>query len=150
MAADEHVVCNVEIVGSGPVALHAPADVLDSRVRERKPVRSDNALDAREKANFGISHGDAIEMVIVAAHHVEQDCVPRAVEDDLAVTGGLDRDRGIGRTVGGQVVRSVERRRKSRFRAALDPIVVMFAVIAIFAGMNQNRIARPNANRSDR
>ena len=109
VAADEDVVGNVEVARTCELRRHTDADPLDAVVADGQSLRARDVLHAGPERDFGIANREAFEDVMVGGHDVEQPERAVAVEDDLAVAGGFDRDRFLGRALGSQQVRPVER-----------------------------------------
>ena len=79
--------------------MHGRADVLELAVLHREALRAGDLLHARLDGRAGVAERDAFEIVVVAAHEVEQHGVAVAVEDHFAVTGADDGDGLVRRAV---------------------------------------------------
>ena len=88
----------------------------------------------------------SLEVVVVGGLDVEQVEVAAAVDDHLAVARGLDHDRLLGRAVGGEVIRALERRR----RVDGGLVGVELVAIRVGAGVHQDGVARLHARPSAR
>ena len=104
------------------------------------PPGAGQKLRPGQDADLGVAKRDPFEIRVVRRAHVEKRIVAVAVEDDLAVTGGPDRDRSLGRAVAGEVVRAVERRRAVDARV----VRVFVAVVPVDARMHENRVSGAN------
>jgi len=92
LAAQHVVVGNVEVARTRPVRVHGRADVRELRTLHREPHRAGDVLHARFDGYARIAEGDAFEVVVLAAHEVEEHRVAVAVEDHLAIAGRNDRN----------------------------------------------------------
>ena len=57
-----------------------------------KPLAPGDAFDAQQKRDVGVADRDAFEIVVIAAHQVEQILAAVAIENDLAVARAFDDD----------------------------------------------------------
>ena len=92
VSADEPVVGDVEIARSRVVRVHAHADVFESASLHGQSLRSDDELRSGPDGDFGVSNGQAFEVVVVRGLHIEEIERPVAVEDGFAVACAFDRD----------------------------------------------------------
>ena len=100
-----------------------------------------------KKRHVRVSHRDAFEVLIVAAHQVEEVLAAVPIEDHLAIARALDHDGFFGRAALGQVIGSIEDISHGEITGPRRAIHVMEAVAHIQAGVDQNRVARLNARR---
>ena len=124
----------------GPVFLHHAADVLEAGMGQAESAGADDVLDAQQEGDVGVPHRDAVEVVVIRRHQIEEVVGTVSVEDHLAVTRGLDDDGLLGRAALGEVVRPVERRavgRHGRIEPAIDE-----SLILVDAGVDENRVSR--------
>ena len=112
--ADEDVVGDVEVLGSRPLVLHAAADILQPGMFQSEAARPDDVLQPNKKRHIGVSNRDALEVVVVRRHQVEEILAAVAIEDHFAIAGRFDDDRLSGRAALGQIVSAVERRSQRR------------------------------------
>ena len=82
---------------------------------------------------IGVSESEAVEDVIAGSHHVEEPMVAVAIDHHLAIAGGLDRDRFVGRALQSKRHGSVERGHH------WVHVIEAFGFIA--AGMEQENVA---------
>ena len=132
--AVEPVVGDVEVARPRVVREDADADVLETGVLDREPLRPRDELLAGPDGELGVAKRDALEIGVVGRHDVEEGEVAVAVEDDLAVTRRLDGNRPLGRTVGRQVVRALEG------KGAVGSAVLQ-VVVAVEAGVHEEGVA---------
>ena len=122
LPADEHVVGDVEIPRTGPVAHDADAHVLEARALHRQPFRAHDALAAGEYRDLAAAEGQALEIRVIAGRHVEQHAIAVAIEDHRAVARRADHDGTLRGAAGGQVVGAVKHRPHA---GAVAPPVVL-------------------------
>ena len=128
--------------------MNRDADVLERRVLDRQALGARNALLPRFDRHIRVAERDAFEVRVVRAHDVEQHVVAVAVEDDVAVAGGLDRDRPLGRAVLREIERAVPRRAAARAVLRADLVAVAEAVeVLVDAGVHEDRVAGLHARR---
>ena len=147
MPPGERVVGDVEILRARPVVLHHAADIVDFRVLQREAAGAGDAFDAQQKRDVGVADRDAFEVLIIAAHQVEQILAAVAVENHLAVARAFDRDGFVGRAALGQVIGAVEDIAHRQISGPGRAVHVMEAVAHVEAGMDQNRVAGLNPGR---
>ena len=135
--AEKDVVGNIEVARSGVLGPDAEADVLEAAVPDGEADGAVHLLESREDGDVGVAEGKSVEDVMGGSRDVEQAVVARAVEDDFAVTGGFDGDGFFGCGLDREPIRSVERRHHR--------VDVVETVIAVEAGMDEDRVARLNA-----
>src|SRR6185437_11428180 len=111
-----------------------------------EPAGACDALQPRLDRDIGIAKGEAFEVDVVAAHHVEERVIAGAIEDRLPVAGRLDHDRLVGGAAGGQIVGPVPGRSAAAASGwaagAVDlpgTASVILPHLAIDSGMDQNR-----------
>src|SRR5690349_15016607 len=102
-------------------------------------ARADDALLPAPDRKVRVPNREIFQVVVIGGHHVEQVVGAVAVEDGLAVARAFDHDRLIGRSALSQKIRSTGDR--------AEAAAISVAVILIYAGMNENRVARLNAGR---
>src|SRR5690606_29444578 len=134
-----------EVFGAGPFPMNAAADVFDAGAAECESGGSGYAFAAQEEGRTSIPYRDALEIVMIGTHEVEQDSVAATVEHNLAVAGGDNRDRLICCSVGEKVVRAIESSRQTRLFWRAIPIEMR--IVLVDAGMDQNGVSRPYARR---
>ncbi len=138
--ADEDVVRDVEILGAGPFVLHHPSDILGARMDQGEAAGTGNVFPAQQEGDRRVAHRDAVEVIVVRGHQVEEIEIAVAVEDHLAVARRFDHDRLVGRTAGGEEIGPVERRAIGG-RVGVEAGIVS-ARVFIETGMHQDGIAR--------
>ncbi len=145
MAADQHVVGDIDVLGAAPLVLHAATDVDQARAHQTEARGAGDVLLPEQEADVGVPHRDPFEQGVAGGHQVEEHVGAVAVEHHLAVASGPDHD-GLGRrAAGGQVVGPVEGRAVAaelRVEAAVGE-----AVVLVDAGMDLDHVARPHARR---
>ena len=134
VAAQEQIVGNIELSRARVLRPDAESHVLEPAVAYRQIRRARKLLLAGEHRHVGIAEGDAVEDVVGRADDIEQHVIARAVENDLAVARGFDRDRLFGGALQGQIECAIEGRSQR--------IDVIEAFRPVQAGVNQQRIAR--------
>ncbi len=145
MLADEHVVGDVEILGAGPLVLHDAPDLLRAGSNQREAAGASDVLPAQQERDARVPNRDALEVVVVRGHQVEDVVVAVAVEDHLAVARALDHDRLVGRAARGEVIRAIEWRAIGS-RVRIEPRIVEARVL-VDTGVHENRVARLHARR---
>src|SRR5262249_42912790 len=101
---------------------------------QREAACTCNVFDADEKRNIGVSKRDALEVVVVGCHHVEEGLTARTVEDHLTVTGGFYHDRLVRRSALGQVVSAVEKISHGQITRPRRSVHVMKTIADVEAG----------------
>ena len=109
--ADEGVVRDVELARAGEVRENAGAYVFEAALLDRQPLRAGDELRPGGDRDLCVPERQPLEIGVIGRLHVEEREVSVAVEDDLAVPRRLDGDRHVGRAIGREVVRAVERDR---------------------------------------
>ena len=135
--ADEQVVRNIKVARAGKLGPHAEPDVLEAAVPDGQRDGTSHAFLTGHDRHVGVADRQPFQNVMLRRHHVEERVAARAVDDDLAVTGGRDRDRPLRCAFERERHRAVE-----RCHLRID---VVQPLGAVQAGMHQDRIARPGA-----
>ena len=132
-APDEDVVGDVEVARSGIFGPDTEPDILEAAVLDRQSDRPQYVLEAGEDGDVGVAKRKPVEDVVSGCADVEEAVVARAIEDDLTVAGGLDRDRLLDRTLDGEPVGAVERRHHR--------VNIVEALVAVQPGVDEDGVA---------
>src|ERR1019366_5525935 len=106
---------------------------------EREAARARDVFDAEQERHVSVADRDAFEVVVIRRHQVEEVLVAIAVEDDVAIAGGLDDDGLVGRAALREGVSALEGRAVSGdggIEAAIDE-----AVVLIYTGVDKDGVA---------
>ena len=112
---------------------------------QREAARAGDVLVAEQKSDVGVADGDALEIVVIRGHQIEEILAAVAIEDHFAVARALDDDRLVGRAARGEIIGAVERRAVGGERpveSAIDE-----AIVFVESGVDQNDIAGLHARR---
>ena len=135
VAADEDVVRDVEVLRSRELRVRLPMPTLSIRqFRTVEALRARDVFDAGPERHLGVANRQALEDVVVRAHHVEEAKRAVAVEDHFAVARRSDHDRPLGGAFGRQQIRAVERR--------AHRVDVVVAIALVEPRVDKNHVAR--------
>src|SRR5262245_30857174 len=109
ITTEQNIVRDVEILRAGILGRDADVDVLHPAVPHYEPATPKHVFQAGVKSDRRVANGDALEVVVIRRHHVEEPEVPGAIEDHFAIASGFDDDGFLRRPVARQHIRAIER-----------------------------------------
>ena len=125
--------------------MDADADVLEARVFDGQAAGPGDVLAPRQDGGAGIAEGNALEILIIRAHDIEQHLVVIAVEDDPAVAGRLDGNGFVRRAALRQVIGAVPGGAATFLVVGVHFVAVVETVVFIGPGVDQDGVARLHA-----
>src|SRR5580700_6248253 len=112
---------------------------------QREAAGSGDVLQPKQESNVGVSNRDALKVVVVASHEVEEILAAVAIEDHFAIARALDDDGLLWRAALSQIICAVEGRAIGG-RVAIEAAVHK-AAIFVNARVNQDDVSGLNARR---
>ena len=95
MTADKYIIGDVEVLRARPFTVNSLVDVLNDAILDGQSIGTDNSFLAGPKCHIGIPDDQALKIVIIGRHDIEEIEVTVSVKNDITVSSSLYHDRFI-------------------------------------------------------
>src|ERR1700691_4422900 len=108
---------------------------------QREPAGTGNVFDTDQERNIGVSKRDALEIVVIRGHQIEECLTPGTIENHFTVACRFDDDRLFRRSALRQVVSAVKESSQREITWTGRSVHVMEPIADIEAGVDQDHVA---------